>query len=362
MYTLLSCQQESNNSHQGKSNESENKILAFVASLDSTLKSHYFNGSVLVRKDGKTIMKRSYGLSNVELKTPFTDSTFACMGSITKHFTTILALRYLDEGKLKLTDSLGKYFQNVPDDKKGITIHHLLSHSSGLPDFFENDGGDYLNIDKQTFLKKLLGVRLNYDPGETAVYSNIGMTLMAAIIEEVSGVEFERCITNELFKNNGIAISYSDTTSMQQIAQAYRNGKHWGTLFDQYKINSGGPFWNLIGNGGLYCSINEIEKWSNLIWHNKIISRETLNLMHQPKVSEHGSNNESFFGYGCLIEPISSGDTIISNNGSNQAYYATYKRIPTKQIEFFLITNHFSKGMMATYEELASTAVMSLTK
>lgn len=359
---LSSCQSGSNPKRESRHKESYSRLNTLFNHADSILVVQKFSGSILVRKDGKTILKKSYGLANMKQDIPYTDSTFACMGSITKHFTTILALKYLEEGKLKLTDSLVKYFKNIPDDKKGITVHHLLSHSSGLPDFLENDGGDYFKVDKQTLLKKLLSSKLIFKPGEKGVYSNMGITLMAAIIEEVSGISFEQCIYNNLFKKNGIAISYNDTSSMQQIAHAYRNGEYWGTLFDKYKLNSGGPYWNLIGNGGLYCSINEIEKWSNLFWEFKVLSKKTVHLMHQPKVAEQGSNNEAFFGYGCLIEPLPQGDTIISNNGSNQAYYATYKRIPHKRLEIFLITNQFNKGMIGFYEDFVSSVLIKLTK
>lgn len=115
-----------------------------------------FSGGLLIIKDGKKIFSKGYGWANIEEKIPFTPSTLASIGSITKAFTAAAIMKLSEQNKLSVDDSLKKFFPTVPADKANITIHQLLTHSSGFHEFLQQDGGDYEKIETAEFLKGLL--------------------------------------------------------------------------------------------------------------------------------------------------------------------------------------------------------------
>src|SRR6185436_3060826 len=103
-------------------------------------------------------------------------------------------------GKLKVTDPISKYFDGVPPDKQAITLHHLLTHSSGLEDVF---GGDYEEMPRDTLVQKALASKLLWAPGTRYRYSNAGYSLLGAIVEKVSGQPYETFLHEQIFKPSG---------------------------------------------------------------------------------------------------------------------------------------------------------------
>lgn len=150
-----------------------------------------FSGGLLIIKEGKKIFSKGYGWANKEKNIPFTPSTLASMGSITKAFTAAAIMKLTEQGKLSVNDSLKKFFPNVPPDKANITIHQLLTHSSGFHEFLKEDGGDYEKINTEEFLKRAFSEPLSFKPGEKAVYTNVGMSIL-----ELSLSRFREWITN----------------------------------------------------------------------------------------------------------------------------------------------------------------------
>lgn len=131
-----------------------------------------FAGSVLVSKEGRIILSKGYGFSDIEKKIPNTSNTIFDIGSNTKQFTATAILKLVELKKLKLSDSLHIYFKNIPNDKKDITIHQLLTHSSGLPPY---SGNDFDIISKKDFLQSVFRLELVSTPGPEYNYSNVGI-------------------------------------------------------------------------------------------------------------------------------------------------------------------------------------------
>jgi CubicO group peptidase (beta-lactamase class C family) len=110
-----------------------------------------FSGGLLIIKDGKKIFCKGYGWADKEKKVLFTSTTLASMGSITKAFTAAAIMKLIEQNKLSVDDPLKKFFPTIPADKANITIHQLLTHSSGFHEFLQNDGGDFEKIDTKEF-------------------------------------------------------------------------------------------------------------------------------------------------------------------------------------------------------------------
>ena len=156
-----------------------------------------FSGAVLVAKDDQIILKKAYGFANRETKQPYTVDMVSCIGSVTKQFTGAAILKLEMMGKLNTSDSIAKYLPNVPADKAGITIHHLMTHTAG----FSGDlgGTDEEPISRDDLVAKVLAAPLASKPGERFEYSNEGFSLAGAIVERVSGQSYEAFLRQQLF-------------------------------------------------------------------------------------------------------------------------------------------------------------------
>ena len=301
-----------------------------------------FSGGLLIIKDGIKIFSKAYGWANKEKKTPFTPNTLASMGSITKAFTATAILKLCEQGKLSLNDSLKHFFPNCPSDKSGVTVHQLLTHSAGFHEFLKDDGGDYAKLEQPEFLLRAFNEPLSFKPGEKAIYTNVGMSILSVIIEQVSGMEYEAFLKKELFEPVEIhRIGYYSppAPTEESIAHGYQNGQDWGTIQRHFIDAGGGPYYNLKGNGGLEASLEDMFLWSNAIRDNKVLSAMSLRKMFTPHVVEEGYNGKSFFGYGCNISTTKRNTTMISNGGSNGIYFARWVRLPEEGLIFYMVTN-----------------------
>jgi CubicO group peptidase (beta-lactamase class C family) len=314
-------------------------------SLDSYLSglaiNKNFSGALLITKDGKKIFSKGYGWANKESKVPFTSSTLASMGSITKAFTAAGIMKLVEQGKISLSDPLKIFFATVPPDKADITIHQLLTHSSGFHEFLKDDGGDYEKIETKDFLGRAFDEPLAFKPGEKAVYTNVGMSILAIIIEQVAGMDYESFLKKELFYPTGIKnIGYQYPASPAvDIAVGYEEGKSWGTHQQHFKNAGGGPYWNLKGNGGLEVSLDEMFLWTSAISNHTILSEESVRKLFTAYIPEEGSNGNVSFGYGCTISKSRRNTELIANGGSNGIYFAQLLRLPEEGLIFYMVTN-----------------------
>ncbi|NOS94493.1 MAG: serine hydrolase [Cyclobacteriaceae bacterium] len=301
-----------------------------------------FSGGVLVIKDNETILKKGYGFANREKQIAYRSSTLGSIGSITKLFTAASIMKLVEQGKLHLSDPLSLFFATVPLDKKDITIHQLLTHSSGFVEFLEGDQGDFEVIKTDLFLKRAFAQPLAFKPGSKAIYTNVGMSILGIIIEQVSGMDSEQFLKKQLLEPVGInEIAYTyPVTYTDRIAVGYKNGSVWGTHQQRYEKAGGGPYWNLKANGGLEVSLDDMEKWVNAFTKHTVLSQNSIQQMFTKQVAEEGYGGDSYFGYGCNISKSRRDTPLIDNGGSNGIYHARLIRLPEEKLIFYVITNN----------------------
>lgn len=320
-------------------NDTCRKIDSYLSMLEETKS---FSGGMLIIRDGKNVFCKGYGWADRERRVPFTPRTLASMGSITKAFTAAAVLKLAEQNRLSIADPIKKFFPQVPPDKAGITIHQLLTHSSGFHEFLNGDDGDYAVITKDDFLNKAFNEPLAFDPGTKAVYTNVGMSILGIIIEQVSGQDYEEYLSKNLFEPAGIknAGYHFPEKPGDTIAVGYKNGEKWGTHQDHFRKAGGGPYWNLKANGGLQISLVEMYMWANAITSNSILSESSVQKMFSPQIREEG--NEGSFGYGCNISRSRRNTKVIGNGGSNGIYFARLLRLPEEGLVFYMVTNESS--------------------
>jgi CubicO group peptidase (beta-lactamase class C family) len=329
-------------SHALAGDENVKKISEYLIQLS---KEKSFSGGLLIMKNGEKVFSGGYGYADKEKNILFDQSTLASMGSITKAFTAAGIMKLCEQKKLSVSDKLKKFFPDIPADKANITIHQLLTHSSGFHEFLKDDRGDYEKIETKQFLEKAFAEPLLFKPGEKAVYTNVGMSILGIIIEQVSGMDYEKFLQQYLFKPAMVNIGYHyPAPAGEVIAVGYENGKRWGTHQEHFDAEGGGPYWNLKANGGLEASLDDVFAYVNSLNRHALMADTFVQMMYTPYVDEDGTNGLYKFGYGCNIAKSRRNTTVIENGGSNGIYFARLVRYPEEGLVFYMVTNESTIG------------------
>src|SRR5436190_827268 len=216
-----------------------------------------FNGSALVAEHGNVILKKGYGLANMEWNIPNEPDTKFRLGSITKQFTATLILQLAEQGKLKLDGKVSDYLDSYRKDTGGkVTIHNLLSHTSGIPNYTASQGF-FQNVSRNPygvadFIKQYASGDLEFEPGTKFNYSNSGYFLLGAIIEKVTGKPYEQVLKENIFdpvgmKNTGYdhydQIISKRATGYIKTPKGYQNARYLDKMVEGItNILYGQPF------------------------------------------------------------------------------------------------------------------------
>ncbi len=320
---------------QESSEEDFEKIIIDTQEYLKRLEKLGFAGVVLIARDGTPLLARGYGLADREHGIRWTPATVSTIGSITKQFTGAAILKLQEEGRLRVSDPVSKYFPNVPSEKRPITLHHLLTHSSGLID--PEKIGDWDPISRDEYVRLVLAEPLLFAPGSGYEYANANFSLLAAIIEQLTGKSYEKFIRERLFLPCGMYETgyILPAWGEGRMAQGYTGGKLWGTILAR-PMAEDGPYWGLRGNGGIHSTAYDMLRWATALLEGRVLSRESMEAYWTPHISEGG---DSYYGYGWVIAKGPGGEKIITHNGGNMVFFADMAIIPERKLVFFLQTN-----------------------
>jgi CubicO group peptidase (beta-lactamase class C family) len=243
-----------------------------------------FSGAVLITKGDTVLINEGYGWADEKKKIPITTTTFFDIGSFVKAFTATAIMQLEERGKLKVTDTITRFFKNVPPDKADITIHQLLTHTSGLvyDDFYDQisqAARDSIR-DRDLYIQRILSFPKGYETGKGRSYSNTGFALLAAIIEIVSGQSYGEYVRKNLFEPAGMTeTGYFIPKDLDRVAHGYNDGPTdygypWTT---QWAGNR--PLWDLMGNGGMLSTLADMHKWAVAIKKNQLLSQSASEKM-----------------------------------------------------------------------------------
>jgi CubicO group peptidase (beta-lactamase class C family) len=312
-----------------------------------------FSGVLLAAKDGGVILAKGYGMADRDKKIPVTADTVMCIGSITKQFTGAAILKLETQGKLKVTDPITRYFKDVPGDKAGITLHHLLTHSAGFADEL---GDDYQPIGRDAFIRLALQSKLRSKPGERYHYSNVGFSLLGAIIEIVTGQSYERYLHDQLFVPAGMMKTgyLLPRWAPNELAHGYqRDGKDWGTMRDK-PWDADGPYWHLRANGGILSTAGDMYRWHLALLGEAVLPKSAKDKYFTPHIPE-GPVGVSHYGYGWVIDRTPRGSKVITHNGSNGIFAADCYRFVDDNVFLFIASNVAGKSAMQASNDLLCT-------
>ena len=270
--------------------------------LDSTMRVAEragFSGVVRIEKDGKTVLDKGYGLANRASKVPFTPETVVQIGSNTKDFTAVAILQLQAAGKLSMNDSLGKYFPSAPPDKKNITIRQLMNHRAGFP---LGIGGDFEPFSRKLLVDSAMRTTLLFSPGARESYSNTGYSLLAAIIEQVTGKTYDVYVRDAILAPLGLRRTGFLLPGFKpnELAHGYLpKGSDNGTMLAKPHA-ADGPYWNLRGNGGMLSTAGDMHAFYKALFEgDKLLTKAARGDRFPPDepVGLAGSDGVDFFLY-----------------------------------------------------------------
>ncbi|MDU8886808.1 serine hydrolase [Yeosuana sp. MJ-SS3] len=303
-----------------------------------------FSGVVLVSKKGEIILSKGYGWADRKNKIPNSPSTVFNIGSVTKQFTASAILKLVEQGRIKTSDKIGSYFNQAPIDKRDISIHQLLTHTSGISN--RTGGFRYNEASKEQFLKDFFESELQSKPGTKYQYANANYIILTAIIESVSGQTYGSFINDYLFvpsqmKSTGYK---SINFGTERLAHGYyynRNDEQWadwGTTQQHLPYND--KHWYSIGKGDIHSTVEDLYKWHVALNKNVVLASETRLVQETPYVAENDKKT-SFYGYGWAISQSNRNTKIVAHNGSNGLYFADFVRFIDDDVVVIYITNAF---------------------
>ena len=253
-----------------------------------------FAGTVLVVREGEVVLHQAYGLASREPQRQNTIETVYDIGSVPIDFTRAAILKLQDRGLLELSDSITEYVENVPVDKESITLEHLMTGQSGLPNFHHtaDDGNRDLSwIDRAEAVRRILDQPLLFPPGEDDSHSHSAYTLLAAIVEKVSSQAYDDFLRSTFFDPIGMSRTgfYGDTDRFDddEMAVGYgfeqaspvNNPRHWGPAS-----------WLVIGAGGMVSTPGDMYKWLQAMYSGDYLSDEAMATYRHGGVLAGGSD------------------------------------------------------------------------
>jgi CubicO group peptidase (beta-lactamase class C family) len=315
-----------------------NKIEAYLTEME---KAGFF-GTVLVEVNGKKVLSKGYGSRDINQKLKNTPNTIFDIGSITKQFTAAAILKLEMQSKLSTDDKISRYFSDVPADKSEITIHHLLRHSAGLPSVV---GGDYEKITQSEFVEKVMKAPLRFESGAKFSYSNVGYSLLAMIVEKVSGQSYEQFLYENLWKPSNMESTGYKRPNFDNnfMAIGYRDDKEWGKPTDK-EWDKDAPYWHLAGNGGILSTTEDLYKWHTALLSEKILSKEAKEKYYHPKLRAD-ETTDSYYAYGWDVSKTKRNTRLIWHNGANGVFYAEFFRYADEAAAIVIMTNRSNPGL-----------------
>lgn len=322
----------------------EQKIYNY---LETCNKNQQFNGNVLVSKNGKILFNKSYGYADILTKRKLKTSNPFRLASLSKQFTAMIIMLLCEEGKLKLEDKLLDYFPNLP--YKGIKIHHLLGHTSGLPgvytlfrDKWESNKADYSKrktVYNDDVIKMLITYKpkIHFIPGEKFEYSNTGYMFLASIASKICKKSFNEIINEKIFNplimENSFAYDKKFVESHSTRAIAFADELTGDQIVDDVHFLDG-----IVGEGGIFSSTEDLFKYDQALRNGKLIELDKfLSYMKETKLND---GRTFYYNFGWVIEKSVTGKLKHWHSGSWSGIRTYFSRMIEEDYSIVVLANN----------------------
>ena len=287
-----------------------------------------FSGALLVMRSGKVVFEKSYGMANYELNVPNTIDTKFRIGSMTKAFTAVLIMQLQEKGLLNVNDKVAKYLPNYPNGDK-ITLHNLLSHTSGIPDVLNTpDFNDKSPLTPEELINTFKDKPLDFKPGSQYEYSNSNYFLLGYIIEKITGQPYETALNENILKPLNM------NCSGYEVNQAIIKNRASGYSISNEDVFSNPDYLDMsvaYAAGAMYSTVSDLYKWDRALYEEKLLKKESLQKIFTPNLDN--------YGYGWVIEQ-SYGRKTIWHDGAVNGFSSIIARYTNEDICIIMLQNN----------------------
>ena len=288
-----------------------------------------FMGTVLVARGGEVILSKGYGSANLEWNVPNTPSTKFRLGSVTKQFTAASILLLEERGKLTLDDPIKKYVPDAPAAWDAITIYHLLTHTSGIPNFTALPDYRSLKLNDTPVAKTIVTVRdkpLDFVPGEQMSYSNSGYLVLGHVIETVTGASYEKFVTDTIFTPLGMKDSGYDSN---QAVITHRAAGYVPSAAGP--VNAGFVHMSIPhAAGALYSTTEDLHRWEQGLFGGKVLSPASLAKMTTPFKGDYALG---------VVVRTASGRKVVQHGGGIDGFNTFLAYYPDTKLTVAVLAN-----------------------
>lgn len=305
----------------------------------SNLERRGFSGQVLVMQGEQVLLKRAYGSRDAASSEPLTITDVMPLASVTKPFTASLILALAADGMIDSEAPVTHYIPELGDAWQAASIRHLLTHTAGLPAEIHNRGWDghprFEPVDRDTFIARVARFRPDHAPGTRFNYSNVGYGMLGAVIETVTGEDWETALAQRLLEPCGI----DDIGVLRPAwdAAGFVSGRQgradWGSYFDQPRLEDGFG-WNLRASGDLHATIDGVEAWWRCLLSGRWLPVGAMAQWLVPEVADPGGD---WYGPGLEIGSSPHGP-VVGHAGGNRVFAADWRWSPETGVMTYIAT------------------------
>lgn len=290
--------------------------------------------SLLVVKDGRAVISRGYGMADLEGHVAATPATNYRLASVTKQFIAAAVLLLAEDGKLSLDDSLRKWLPSLPQSDAAITLHEVLDHTSGLPEYEDRiPPGATRQLDDEDVLRMLSSTDEHYfAPGSKYRYSNAGYVLLGLVIERASGTSLQAFLAKRIFKPLHMThtLMYVAGGGPEVSDRAYGYSEENGT----WVRTDQSPASALRGDGGIYSSIEDLAKWDAALYDDRLLSDASRALAFGHQVEVSPGPPPQYYGFGWRLM----GD-VMWHSGESIGFRNAIVRWPKQHLTVVVLSN-----------------------
>ena len=299
--------------------------------------------SVAVIKDGKVVVAKGYGLSDVEKGTKATEKTVYQLASVTKQFTAMATLMLVEQGKLSLDAKVTTILPGLPEAWAPVTIRHLLTHTSGIKSytdvFWAQKVADSRVFTADEILALVKDAPMQFAPGEKFAYCNTGYFLLGMVIEKVAGKPYGQFVAERIFKPLGMTASaYDDYADVRPIrAKGYRTVN--GQTKPAERTHPSQPF----AAGALVSTVLDLAKWDAALTARKLLKPASYEAMWTPMTLNDGK--PSTYGFGWIVDTYR-GRPRQSHGGGISGFSTFIARFPDDKVTVVALVNQAGAGSL----------------
>ncbi len=344
----------------GKADKIDDYVTAKIKRL------HVPGASLAIVRDGHITKAQGYGFANLELRSPATKETVYEIGSTSKQFTATAIMMLVEEGKVRLDDTITKYFPEAPQAWRGIKIRHLLTHTSGIQnhvavphwlDVFRTNLAFETAPSRDELLKMFFKLPLEFQPGETWAYDNTGYYLLGIIIEKASGKSYWQFLDERVFKPLGMNATRS--TDPQPIVPNRASGYEWKN--DHFENRPVLLPAIAFSAGSLLSTVEDMAKWDAALYTEKLLKKSSLDQMWTAPATNDGTDAPFNYGFGWFIENYH-GHRLVQHSGGTPGFSSAMYRFVSDKLTIIIRTNHADRILDQLAIDLAGIYLTALKR